>query len=245
MDVFDYADKLLEGFCDKLPDQLEFNENSYAYVRNLLTENDYFPNYESHKLLLSGKSDELASDCRLKGNEMFRNRKFFSALCLYNESLCYATPNSESLGIAFANRSAVYAEIDEFELCIQNIQWAKKFNYPKSKFEKLKKREDLCSKYFRKKSFKKEMLKLSYKASSSNPFAIDGLKVKTDKEFGRHIVTERKLKAGDVIVIEEPFIALLTSQSRFKRCTNCLGQFSLNLLPCPSCTGEDSFTKLY
>lgn len=240
MDVFDYADKLLERFSDKLPDKLEINENSFACVHNLLTENLYFPNYEGHNLVPSGKSNELAESYRMKGNEMFRNRKFFSALCLYNESLCYAAPDSESLGVAFANRSAVYAEIDEFELCVQNIQWARASNYPKSKIEKLQNRENVCSKFSKIKPAKKKLIQLSYKKSTEYPFVIDALKVEYNNDFGRHIVTKRKLKAGDVIVIEEPFVAMLTSKSSFMRCTNCLGQFSLNLLPCPTCTSGNT-----
>lgn len=236
MDVFDYADKLLGRFSDKLPDQLEINEDSFACVDNLLKENVFFPNYECHKLIPGGKSEKLASDYRAKGNEKFRSRKFFSALWFYNQSLCYATPDSDSLGLAFANRSAVYAEIDEFEMCIQNIQWARIFNYPKSKLEKLKRREDVCSKLSREKSAGNKSLQLSHEASLEFPFAVAALRVKSDSEFGRHVVTERKLNAGDVIVIEEPFVALLTSHSSYKRCTNCLGQFSLNLLPCPTCT---------
>jgi hypothetical protein len=55
--------------------------------------------------------------------------------------LCFAKPGTEAVGLAYANRSAVYFCLDEFELCLRNIKLAKSHNYPLDKIQKLDKRE--------------------------------------------------------------------------------------------------------
>lgn len=48
----------------------------------------------------------------------------------YNESICMSVYGSEDLGIAFANRSAVYLELGKPELCLKDIDNARESNYP-------------------------------------------------------------------------------------------------------------------
>lgn len=238
MNVYDFADKLLEKLSEMqiTVSDLDVNDETYDYISGLLIDNELLPNYERLKLLRIEKCDELATKHRLRGNELFRDRKYFRALCAYNDSLCFAPPDSEAMGLGFANRSAVFLEIGEFNHCRKNVELAKKFNYPKRNFFKLEKRELSCPEQNKQKPNENGALRLTYKANSKYPFIADCLKLKRSVSFGRHIVTSSNLKTGDIIAIEQPFSALLLPNCTNKRCANCLGQFQLNLLPCSRCT---------
>lgn len=235
MNAYGYADKLLEI----LGNAPVINDESFTYIKSRLEENQLVPDYSKINMLKREKSDDFAYKYRLKGNQLFRDRKYFNALCAYNESLCYAPTDSESMGLAFSNRSAVYLEVHEFNLCKENIALAKEFKYPNNKFGKLKSREKMCSlkeKEAKPKPKKSSPLCLGSKPNPKYPFIMDCLKLRSSSDYGRHIITDRTLQTGEVIAIEKPFSGLLLPSYANKRCTNCLGQFLLNLLPCPLCT---------
>lgn len=233
MNAYGYADKLLEILCNAPV----INDESFAYIKSRLEENQLVPDYSKINLLKREKSDDVAYKYRLKGNQLFRDRKYFNALCAYNESLCYAPTDSESMGLAFSNRSAIYLEVLEFNLCKENIALAKEFRYPNNKFAKLKRREKMCSlKEKEAKPKKSSPLCLGSKPNPKYPFISHCLKMRSSSDYGRHIITDRTLLTGEVIAIEKPFSGLLLSSYANKRCTNCLGQFLLNLMPCPGCT---------
>lgn len=202
----------------------------------MLIQSKLMPCYEKLNLLKKEKSNEIALKCRLKGNELFKDRKYFSALSSYNESLCYSEASTESLGLSFANRSAVYLEIDEIEYCVDNIKLAKASNYPEHQKSKLKARLERCSAKKEEKKIYRHPLSISIKSNKQYPFIADCLRLKRSAEFGRHIITEKALKTGEIIAIERPFSALLLPHHTRTRCTNCLGRFHLNLLPCSGCT---------
>jgi SET and MYND domain-containing protein 4 len=197
--------------------------------------------------LRSSKSVEIADALRNDGNKSYSERKFFNALIKYNESLCHAPTESESLGLAFANRSAVYFEMKLFEHCLKNIELAKAHKYPAKNYEILERREQKCremSKQKMKFSDPWEFFKLSYKTNEKLPFIVDGLEMKENEKYGRHVVTSRHLKVGDVLAIEKPFCSVLLSQSnfvevdglnKFQRCENCLRDCQLDLTPCSGC----------
>lgn len=191
------------------------------------------------------KCNEKAVACRAYGNKFYNARNFHKALLKYNESLCLAVPGSENVGLAYANRSAVYLEMKLFDRCWENIEMAKRNNYPLHDFEILKKREEKCQA-----STKTEtktagnFLKLSHPANKKVPFVIENLEAKEDPKYGRYIVTNKSLRVGDIIAIEKPFGSVLLSQSNFgeipesnifQRCTNCLKDNALDLIPCSFC----------
>jgi hypothetical protein len=88
------------------------------------------------------KSNRKADTLRNEGNEFYKEEDFCRALLAYNYSLCFAKPGTEAVGLAYGNRSAVYFCLEEYKLCIQNINLAKAHNYPLDKIQKLDKREE-------------------------------------------------------------------------------------------------------
>lgn len=245
MNVYDYADKLL----DKLSDEpltidkitVENNQDIFENIRNLLKQHKLLPDYNNLNLSREQKSSELATKHRLKGNELFKDRKYFSALCDYNVSLCHAETNSDDLGLAFANRSAVFYEIGEFRLCKENINLAKEFGYPSNKLKKLERRERKCHSRLKGKLRELSLLQITRTTRTKYPFVTDCLRLGDNSEYGRHIVTDCDLNIGEIVAIDRPYCGLLLTEFHNKRCTNCLRQFKMNLVPCAKCTsGEEN-----
>ncbi|CRL06221.1 CLUMA_CG018942, isoform A [Clunio marinus] len=187
------------------------------------------------------KSNELAEKFRNEGNKKFREKNFFEALSLYNKSLCYSQ-DMEILSLGYANRSAVYKEVKMFDMCIENIHLAKENGYPSNKMNKLIEREQNCKKIvnLKMKSAKEDaenFFKLSLPANEKIPFAVKCLKYQVNEKYGRHVITTANLKAGDIILIEEPFLKKFQygTQNYYTRCANCLKTNKLNLIPCNIC----------
>ena len=187
------------------------------------------------------KNNSKANEFRLAGNKAYKSCKFREALEFYNKSLCHAMPGSEEFSLAFANRSAVYLEVGEFELCLENIQLAIDCGgYPEEKVQSLMERREKCLDLLEvdERDAQRDpwnFFKLSEKANKKIPFVIDSIEMRESKQFGRHLITNRALKTGEVICIEKPFYKLIMNSARFSHCGNCLKSENLNLFPCCEC----------
>jgi hypothetical protein len=186
------------------------------------------------------KNNLRANQLRLEGNDHYKACRFYEALTFYNKSLCHAIPGSKELSMSFANRSAVYLEIKEFELCLENIKLAFDCGYPAEKIGVLIKRREKCLDLIE--LHEDEPIddpwlffKLSYAANPKLPFIVNCIEMRHSKNFGRHLVTTKSLKAGDIICIEEPFNKFVMNRARFSNCANCLKSENLNLFPCCEC----------
>lgn len=197
--------------------------------------------------MLDVKCDKKSEKLRTEGNEFYSQKKFHDALTKYNESLCFATNGSENAGLAYANRSAVYFQMNLYEKCLRNIELARHHNYPEKNFEILQTREVKCEDMKNGKENTPSpwnFFKLSHPPNKKMPFVVNCLKINKNDKYGRHVTTNRALKVGDIVSIEEPFCAVLLSQSKFveippsniyQRCSNCLKDNGLDLIPCPKC----------
>jgi hypothetical protein len=161
-------------------------------------------------------------------------------------SLCFAEWNSENVGLAYANRSAVYSEMGYYEKALENIELARNHNYPRNKLDKLKIREDQClenlnnkpqtNKFQEHEAIRSKVLKEKFPGNKNTPFYVaECLEMKRSPAFGRYIVTNQNLKVGTVIAVEEPFSKSVIPAARYKRCSNCLVHNLLNLFPCEFC----------
>ncbi|XP_070490712.1 SET and MYND domain-containing protein 4-like isoform X1 [Chironomus tepperi] len=206
-----------------------------------------FPGMPSENLEME-KSIIIASECRVDGNKLYSQRNFFDALVKYNESLCYAPEGSEAIGLAYANRSAVYFEMKMYEKCLKNIELAKLNGYPENNFHILDKRSQKCHELEAEQQQVTEnpfeFVKLSYKANPRLPFVVNCLELRQSDIFGRYIVTTQDLNVGDILAIEEPHFKIIKSDSRydscpemnkFQRCSVCLKDNLMDLIPCPYC----------
>ena len=92
------------------------------------------------------KNATKASDFRQQGNELFKIKEYYDALLKYNLSLQYSSTDQaeNNLALAFANRSAVFFHLNEFELCLNDIESALSVGYPEKNRCKLIERKLNC-----------------------------------------------------------------------------------------------------
>lgn len=187
------------------------------------------------------KDNGEANRLRLLGNQHYKAAQFYDALVCYNKSLCQAAPGSPEFSLAFANRSAIYMELKEYEMCLENIKLAVDCGYPNDKLETLMKRQEKCLDLLEVIEYDPNdnpwnFFKLSHSVNAKIPFVVDAIELGESKKFGRHLFTNRALKAGDIIAIEAPFHKFIMNSARFSNCANCLKSEKLNLFPCCECS---------
>ena len=186
------------------------------------------------------KSNEAADRYRKQGNEDYRSGEHFEALCAYNKSIRHALSGSEQLALGYANRSAVYVHSKMYAKSIANIKLAREHGYPAAKLSRLRDREELCEKMIadgEETTFDHwSFFKLSHPANEHIPFIINCLELRENVKYGRHIVTTKDLKTGDIISIEEPVFSILDENAKSNHCSFCMKSNKLSLIPCTECT---------
>lgn len=208
------------------------------------------------------KSQSKSDNLRKVGNQLYSDRKFNEALLKYNQSMCFAEKSSESLGNAYANRSAVFFEMKYYQHAIDNIRMAMANGYPEKNVNILKTREEKCVEQMKTKKKSNcinsgrdaDFFKLSYKCSSKILQVIDCLETKTNEKFGRYVVTKQPLRVGDIIAIDTPYASVLLPSSKFfevpedniySRCASCFAVNDLNLIPCGSCCYGEAYIVFF
>lgn len=211
------------------------------YVENLFIENNFLP--FADVVFHNPKNDFKSIDFRKQGNDFFsmKNKGYSAALECYNQSICFAEEGSENLSIGYANRSAIYFEWKEYDLCLENIRLAKEAKYPERLMPKLLKREHECNENKKLEdeeadSSERYVLKLTHGAHPKVPYISEYLDFEEDDIFGRYVVATKDLNAGDVIAIEESFSTSILVDQIYERCANCLEENTLSLIPCENCT---------
>lgn len=176
-----------------------------------------------------------AAYCRDLGDTYYEKKLYMEALIAYNRSICHTTTGSKELGLLYAKRSAVYFAGKVYSRCLENIQLARENGFPAARMSELDEREKACLNkkdgIFDPWSF----FKLSHPPNEKIPFIVNCLELREDNNFGRHIVTTRDLKAGDIIAIEDPFFTFWHDSGDVWRCSFCLKSNFSSLIPCQKC----------
>lgn len=142
------------------------------------------------------------------GNQCYLKQKYFESLENFNKCLCHADKESEEFHKAWKCRLKLYDSINAIN--------PERFNESPWSF-----------------------FKLSHPASKKNSNVIEYLQVKNnDVHFGRYVFTNRNLKTGEIIAIEEPFFKFIDPSARHFRCSNCLKSNKLNLIPSELCSSS-------
>lgn len=133
----------------------------------------------------------ISRNLQMKGDLFLEDKKYFEALECYNKSLCVAQNNSDDISSAYACRSIVYLQTKDYQLCLENIELARKYCDSVDKLQILEGRKKVCQtmiahsqsneiwKYFR----------LSYESHEKTPFIVNCLQLHSNKKFGRFIIT--------------------------------------------------------
>ncbi|CAO1315019.1 unnamed protein product [Diamesa serratosioi] len=208
---------------------------------------DEIPKTEISEDVTAKKSDERSQELINKGDVQLLKGRYFNALISYNRALCIAIPDSENVGIAYANRSKVYLKMSFASKCLENIEYAIANKYPEAKLKEIK---DQCLQIRNDVSIVNpydKLWKFARIANNSHPFIpyiTDCLTIDNDMFYNRKVVTTKRLKPGDVVAIEEPIFKILKADPHYghcsqyniyESCVNCLEPNLLSLIPCPSC----------
>lgn len=122
----------------------------HADIDRLLTEKKYYDPKDAVK----------SAQYRQQGNDEFKRFKFRESLMLYTQSIRFAinpkikpskdtsaaaaAEYNEDLALAYANRSAAFYQLDQFECCLNDIESSLKYGYPEKGRDKLYERKLHC-----------------------------------------------------------------------------------------------------
>lgn len=160
--------------------------------------------------------------------------ELYEAVNMLNQLIIAANKfRSNHLAMSYECRSAIYFKIRQFEKCLESIRLAKINGYPIYKLPKLEKREKQCHKLLKYQQQDPDgdpqnFFKLSYPANEKIPFIVNCLELRYYGRKERGIFTTQDLKAGDIIVIEQPLFA--DAMNHHLQCGICLKQNMLNLM---------------
>lgn len=191
------------------------------------------------------KDNDVAIYYRNLGNKYFSQHKNYEAWQAYNLSLLYAEGASEHFIYAVSNRSAVFFALENFEACLEDINFVFSTAFPEKLRKKLNERKRKCRLFIEqaKADFKvdlnagkiAEILQIKGNRDEKYVCASSKLKVVYTKEMGRHVVANEYIKPGEVLAIEDPYLTVLLKSQFLFCCAYCLSR-SMNLYPCLNCT---------
>ncbi|XP_048374640.1 SET and MYND domain-containing protein 4 isoform X2 [Sphaerodactylus townsendi] len=204
------------------------------------------------------KDPQMALFYKTEGNQRFQKKKYQTAGMLYSKALSHTEVSTPERAVCYANRSAALFHLDQFELCLEDIERALAEGYPHQLRHKalLRKVECLLSLgrageatdvlcYLEREvtadqsSNNQQVLlgklsQLKAKASKGNSFvgqptmasktqeALEPLEenhriscasvavsLQMSPRKGRHLVADRDILPGEILVKEEAFVSVL------------------------------------
>lgn len=182
------------------------------------------------------KSDRTSNELRMLGNAEFKLKKWPDAMEYYNQSLRHACHGSETISLAYANRSSCFLRMGLFEQCLIDIDMAKAANYPPQLMYKLIEREAICAKHINesKQIEKSPEPVLDFDGNRRFPGLANVVQIRNNDEFGTHLMATDDIDMGKIILIDEAFV-FDASQCKKSYCKNCL-KFTKCFIPCEHCT---------
>jgi tetratricopeptide (TPR) repeat protein len=130
-------DKLMEDLCS-----LESDNEKVSYLYSCLDSKECF----ALDVVKSKKNEELALQAKMKGNACVAKNKLSSARRKYTESIAFAPLESETLAIAYANRSAVLYSMGYLKEAVADVHRALFHGYPVHLKHKVLARQGDCLK---------------------------------------------------------------------------------------------------
>nr|XP_023011495.1 SET and MYND domain-containing protein 4-like [Leptinotarsa decemlineata] len=195
------------------------------------------------------KSNEYSCIFRNKGNELYNAKKYLEAFEMYVKSLLFAETDSECMGLAYNNRSAVLYVNNYYSECLKDIDLALGNPIPHKTMEKLlvrKQKAIECNRLQRKLTYYYPVPCVK-KVNRKIPCASASIEIKRSEKYGRHVVAVENIKVGHVISVEDSFVNMIHMESKYLHCHHCL-ELCYNLIPCDKCTntlycGEECLKK--
>ena len=194
-------------------------------VKELLSPEDLMGHRERDlSAKTSSKDQKRAQELRKESGVCFRRGDLIEAVHKCNEALCYAESTHAEL---YANRAAILLHMRLPQECLESIRLAELnqgLGYPEHLRDRLTRLTNQSEAMLKAQGPRESpfRLELTLPAKEKMPFAADCLQVAENEEFGRHIITTRALKVGDVVLVERPLISVVSPDARYKRCAHCM-----------------------
>lgn len=205
---------------------------------------DEYPSWPKENYM---KNDTSARNTRQRGEKFFAEKDYLKAMNCFNKALAYAENRSNEVGLAYANRSACFSDLNMFDKCLVDIENAKKANYPSHLMHELDARESKCMELMKDGKYKPvhfsivDEPKLDFNEHEEHAGVANCLEIRKNAEFGHHVVTTCDLKIGQTILIEQPYsIDYCFRSNRYsdiQYCSYCLKQ-GMNFITCENCSNE-------
>lgn len=193
-------------------------------------------NLNKEMKVLYVKSNKMAKEKRKLGLRDFHNRDWNDAIDWFSESLCFAETGTESVGIAYADRSACFFNLKMYDKCLVDIELATNGMCPKQLIPELKKRKHICLAHIALQSqngYRNDNLQLHL--SEFGYFTGVSEKIQVKMQNGRRsIEAKQEIDVGEIIAIDKAYTKTLYTIYGWK-CNICLIG-NTNLVPCKRCT---------
>lgn len=198
-------------------------------------------------LLVDGKDNRKAAELCVEGNAMHYNnvKRYMDAVKLYNRSIAYSTKGSPQRAQAYWERSKVCVKLNQYADCQQNLRLARDSDGPGLLRRKLDESERCARSMLLSANddatpgssrHGAAPLKLSFPAYENAPRVANCLEMRRSPQYGRYLQTNKALKVGDVVMIDEPYVSVLEPEFCYARCDHCQRPAPFTLIPCERCT---------
>lgn len=160
---------------------------------------------------------------------------FYEALVALNKSSIAAAGDSAVLSKLFLEKSRIYYKLGHYENCLRCLEDAERLESGNDEAEALRGEclsalnDNGRSSTPSTQNIYANFIKLSHPPHRRLPFIVDCLELRENDVFGKHVITNRNLKAGDVIAMEKSYFHFVSPHAVFERCFNCFRSNKLDL----------------
>lgn len=190
----------------------------------------------------TGKSEHKSEDIRRAGNRLFMNNLYSEALPAFNKSLLFAPKNSESMVLAYSNRSAILLQINAIEPCLKDIDKCLSIGCSREITEKLLSRKTKYHVFMSQirlqllpaiSPYGIEYFRFREKCNKHIPCASADITAVTENGL-RKVVAAKNIECGKVVSVEPAFVLDIHEVNILISCYYC-NKLTFNLNPCDGC----------
>lgn len=184
------------------------------------------------------KNAKLAIQFCRAGDEEFNLKQWDSARQWFNRSLCYSNQNTCFASLAYAKRAQCYLVEGMYQACWTDLRLAQESGLPEKLLPTFERDKRSCEammnqQWMQANSPPPTQPMLSYPYDPQFPETSGILQIVSDESMGRQIRARQAIAVGQILIVEQGFIASTTAY--YQKCCICLTN-DQNLLPCARCT---------
>lgn len=196
--------------------------------------------YTESVVYAEDSSDDLAWGYANRSAALYKLEKYDDCIKDIDRALNLKIPNTSKTGLYKRKGLCQRAlGIPDFESSLQEaLVWLDKLGMSEEQMNKTRvKLEEECTSL----PLAKSLVNVAqypvpeiHSPSSEAPCASDAVAIKYSEKYGRHLVATRKIKPGELLILEKPYCSKLEEENMYTHCAHCL-QECWSLIPCRCC----------